>query len=253
MTDSRDDFAVPLERPEPERSFDDFVKARDARTLGSPESESSGGESAETPDAAPVRETIEPANDSGTYALGAATVPPKWGGGLAASAEVALPEPLDASEEPAEPTADRAAEDESSPSRPPKPKLRDWLEARCRKEAKMYALGTAALAPAGGLAVIVTWGVAWLASPLDGSPAWLFATAVVAVLFWLSTKAGDGRTIRVNVDPGDRDLPPVSLDVPRGAGLTWLMYLAGSRDLPGVLRIVGWTKKMAKFRATSGH
>ncbi|MFH5805660.1 hypothetical protein [Alienimonas sp. DA493] len=196
----------------------------------------------------------EPAD---TYSLGEATVPPKWGAGLTpppeeppakrpprAAAPAAKPVAADAD-------ADVEDEDFGDAPAPParasaggkgaaaKPKLRDWLAERCRKEAQMYALGAAALAPVGLAAIGLTWLVLYVIAPGSGIVAALFATVVVAALFWVNKQAGDARTIRVQVEPGERDIKPVTIEVPRGSGLTWLMYLTGSRDLPGAVQFLG--------------
>lgn len=194
---------------------------------------------------------ILPASDGEeTYSLGEATVPPKWGGGQSAAKAAAAADPSELRLPPR--TAVAVAEDDSideeddSPSarssagRPTKPRLRDWLEARCKREAQMYALGAAVMAPIGLGAVGLTWLVLYFVTSYYGAfigP--LFATALVAALFWVNRQAGDQRSIRVNVDPADRDIKPVAINVPRGSGLTWMMYLTGSRDLPGILQFVG--------------
>ncbi len=194
-----------------------------------------------------------PGADAGgaeTYTLGETTVPPKWGADRTPSRPeppVTRPRRPKPAATPAAPADAEDSDDDDAEvapragrsAGPAKPKIRDWIEARCKKEAKMYALGAAVLGPVGLAAVGITWGVAWLISPFDGLLAWVFATVVVAALFWLNKQAGDARTIRVHVDPKDREIEPVTLDVPRGSGLTWLMYLTGSRDLPGFVQFIG--------------
>ena len=194
-----------------------------------------------------------------TYTLGEATVPPKWGGGLNPPPAEREPPPARSAPAPAvvkqAPAAKRAVarpaedgeeeEEEDAPSRrragvggPAKPKLRDWLEARCKKEAQMYALGAAVIAPVAFLAVSLTWGLLYVLAPGEGLVAAAFATLIVAALFWVNGKSGDARTLRVHVEPGDREIEPVTIDVPRGSGMTWLMYLTGSRDLPGFVNFI---------------
>ena len=107
----------------------------------------------------------------------------------------------------------------------------------------MYALGAAVLAPVAAGAVLLTWALVYLAASFYlGGGTWvlkaLLATAVVGLLFFLNGKLLAARTTRVFVEPGDRDIEEVSLDVPRGTGLTWMMYLTGARDLPGVVRFL---------------
>lgn len=132
------------------------------------------------------------------------------------------------------PSPDRG--DDGAPSASSRPKLRDWLEARCRKEAKMYGLAVLALAPVAAATTLLTWGVLRAAIPgpwyLD-VPA---AAAATAGLFWLERVTRESRSVRLRVESDDRDVQPVSLRLPRGTGLTWLMYLAGSRDRPGIVR-----------------
>ena len=122
--------------------------------------------------------------------------------------------------------------------RPGKPRLRDWLEARCRKEAKMYGLALLAVGPVAAVATLLTWIVLKAAIPGEGWLDGLLAAAAVGGLFWVERVTREGRKIRLRVEPEDRDIQPVSLDLPRGAGLTWLMYLAGSRDRSGFVRFV---------------
>ncbi|QDT14304.1 hypothetical protein [Alienimonas californiensis] len=193
------------------------------------------------------------AEPTDTYSLGEATVPPKWGVDLnEAPAERPAkrrPRPAAPAAKPVAPVVDDEDEDfgDAPPARtrsggkagPAKPKLRDWLEERCKKEAKMYALGAAVLAPVGLAAVGLTWLVLAIIVPADGVIEWLLAAIILAALFWVNKQAGDARTIRVHVEPGDRNIKPVTVDVPRGSGLTWLMYLTGSRDLPGILQFLG--------------
>ena len=121
---------------------------------------------------------------------------------------------------------------------PGRPKLRDWLEARCRKEAKMYALAVAALGPVAFAATLLTWIVLKAAVPGSGWADGLLAAALTAGLFYLERVTRESRRLTLRVEPEDRDIEPVTLKIPRGAGLTWLMYLAGSRDHPGFVRFV---------------
>ena len=198
-------------------------------------------------DAAEEEEATFPAETEpdagGTYTLGEATTPPKWGAGLNPPAPAAAkPKPI-ATAVVAEARGDEDEEDAPSRRRagaggPAKPKLRDWLEARCKKEAQMYALGAAVIAPVGFLAVSFTWGLLYVLAPGEGLVAAAFATLIVAALFWVNSKSGDARTLRVHVEPGDREIEPVTIDVPRGSGMTWLMYLTGSRDLPGIVNFL---------------
>ncbi|NNJ26409.1 hypothetical protein [Alienimonas chondri] len=274
MTEPRDDTDFPLPEPEPHASFEDFVEAG-AEEAKEPEADPfddappernpfdlSGDRSEETPPPADPFGDADAGEDAGateTYSLGETTVPPKWGVGsnpppadpprerprrpkpaLQPAREPAPPiAAADSDEDLADDDLTEGGETVRASAGPAKPKLRDWVEARCKKEAKMYALGAAVLGPVGLLAVGFTWLVLYVAAPFDGILAWAFATVVVAALFWVNKQAADQRTIRVHVEPGDREIKPVTLDVPRGSGLTWLMYLTGSRDLPGILQFLG--------------
>ena len=137
--------------------------------------------------------------------------------------------------------AERSESDEDgddSPGRPGKPRLRDWLEARCRKEAKMYGLALLAVGPVAVGATLLTWFILAAAMPGEGWVAGLLAAAAVGGLFWVERVTREGRKVRLRVESDDRDVEPVALNLPRGAGLTWLMYLAGSRDRSGFVRFV---------------
>ena len=218
------------------------------------------------PNDPPVRRDEEEPYDGSIYGLGPATElpdlhpppPPRR-----PEPKPAAPQPAAASK-PAPPPAVPGVEDEAAgveedePALPPparrtaakrpaapeaaggaaKPKLRDWLAARCKREAQMYALGVAALAPVAAGATGLTWFVLLLALPGGGWVTGLLAAVLVGLLFWVERVVRESRSVRLRIDPEDRDIPPVSLKLPRGAGLTWLMYLAGSRDQPGVVRFI---------------
>ena len=200
-----------------------------------------------------------------TYGLGEATIPPLYGShspapgfedeeftdedgfagdgseeedGFAEDLAAAAAPPAAVSPGAGRAAAGRAAAEKADAGGPAKPKLRDWLEARCRKEAQMYALGAAVLFPMGAAAVGLTWFLFTLLAPGGWLVGGALAAGIVAGLFWLNAATRESPVARVPVDPGGRDVRPITLLVPRGSGLTWLMYLTGSRDQPGVVRFL---------------
>ena len=220
---------------------------------GSGNGGSGNGGSGDDPPEITLREDDPPAADDGeeefydgsTFGLGPVTelpdlhppapLPPRAAKGDAAKPprmkKAAKPAPADDS--------DANVPAGGGPSAPPtKPRLRDWLEQRCRKEAKMYTLAAALLAPVALAATGLTWLVLKVALPGDGWVAGLLAAAVTGGLFWLERVTREDRSVTLRVEPEDRDVEPVALELPRGTGLTWLMYLAGSRDHPGFVRFV---------------
>ena len=193
----------------------------------------------------PHREEDDEEYDGSTFALGEATVPPGYGSQSFIPDEMSA---ADGEEDGDAPPARAAAARKPRPAAkpkpageaggPPKPKIRDWLETRCKREAQMYALGAAVMAPVAGGAVSLTWGLLFWLGPGPWPVRALFATVVVAGLFVLNGRTREPRTTRVMVEPKGRDVEPIALVVPRGAGLTWMMYLTGSRDLPGIVRVM---------------
>ena len=140
----------------------------------------------------------------------------------------------------APPRADRAERN----ARPRKPRVRDWLEERCRREAMIYSGAIVLLGPLVLAAVLFTW---WLLLVIvrpwvDGTPAFLLATALLVGLFWLNRLTrGEARTaVRVDAPDGPRKLA-----IPALAGMTWLHDLTGRQEGPLALRTAAGLVLMA--------
>ena len=198
-------------------------------------SKSKGEKNEPEPETAPEEPPGPPAAPAPRKPPGPA--PPPAAGPVTDVPEPALPPRVSASDELAD-DRPRARGSLDGGGRSAKPKLRDWLEARCRKEGLMYAMGTAVIGSVAAAVTWFTWFILYKAAYGEGWVAVLVSVAELAGLFFLERVTREPRETRLRVEPDDRDLEPVSLDLPRGTGMTWMMYLAGSRDLPGILRFI---------------
>ena len=105
----------------------------------------------------------------------------------------------------------------------------------------MYGAWAAALVPVAFLALSVTWGFWYLVLSASLGFGWftaLLSVAMIGLLFFLNRFVRAETTTGLYVDPAGRDIEPVSLDIPRGAGMTWMMYLSSSRELAGPIRVI---------------